>query len=368
MLETRNHGENQIDCIPCDICKIKDSIYRCPACFTRTCSLLCCKEHKKQQNCNGRRDKTAFVPLNKFSNSTLASDFHFLEDVLARSDRGKRLIKELGFGKQQAHGTKRRRGGDSADNIESSLHPLSQLALKGDEEISGAGLNFSHDMINNHDHANEAKKIKGVEALVQLPSKVNKGLPNNGTLSQYPKHKQRLVQKAAVKERNINLLLMPPGMSRHMMNKSTKYNPKIDMMQWKIEIIFHNVDSAEDGDGNVHIKKTHAMLLLEGVPEKENVFQILSKEFEKQISHCPQSTKRSTLINFRHSTKYELKSDIMAIMKKLPSNSSKPLYNKLNLRQNLKEMLNGKSVIEFPCVEIVRKEDIKHFPLTIEEL
>ena len=57
----------------CEICGQNDSKYCCPRCNLRTCCLACCKQHKTAKNCNGQRDVTAFVPLEKFTDATLCS-------------------------------------------------------------------------------------------------------------------------------------------------------------------------------------------------------------------------------------------------------------------------------------------------------
>lgn len=40
--------------------------------------------------CDGKRDKTAYVPVSQFKEETLKSDYHFLEDVLQTRQSAKR--------------------------------------------------------------------------------------------------------------------------------------------------------------------------------------------------------------------------------------------------------------------------------------
>ncbi|KAF8592610.1 hypothetical protein K439DRAFT_1324067 [Ramaria rubella] len=68
----------QILCSVCDQC---NAIYRCPRCAIRTCSLPCSKSHKALQSCSGERDKTAYVPMNKYDWGTMANDYAYLEQV-----------------------------------------------------------------------------------------------------------------------------------------------------------------------------------------------------------------------------------------------------------------------------------------------
>ena len=362
-------AKNEQSAIPCEICKSKDSLYRCPACFTRTCSLPCCLAHKEKHECNGTRDRTAFVPLNKFSNSTLASDFHFLEDVLTRSDRGKRLIKDLGLNASAgAGGNKRKRPEEENAPEDIPMHPLSQL------QLASTSVDLDQDT-NANANAVEDEKHKRIKSLV--PVQVCDGIMDNASdkvqatppttttstrsdpiLTQYPKHKQQLVQKA--RERKVHLLLMPPGMQRHMMNKTTKYDSKKDIIYWKVEFIFH---IKLKGD----TKRTKTVLTIDRVPETDVLYKHLSNAFEKQVSHSAPSDTRSILTNFRQTTN-ELKSDIATLMKRIPSKSSQPTYNKVDLKQSLREMLNGLAVIEFPTIEIVLQEDAELFSLMIAEL
>ncbi|KAG1110096.1 hypothetical protein G6F42_015442 [Rhizopus arrhizus] len=70
----------------CQICQEKDWIYTCPRCLTHTCSLKCVKQHKKEAPCSGERDKTAYVPLQKYTETHMMSDYTYLEDVSRQSD------------------------------------------------------------------------------------------------------------------------------------------------------------------------------------------------------------------------------------------------------------------------------------------
>ena len=71
----------------CEVCCADEGRYKCPRCSMFTCSLSCCKQHKKTNNCSGKRDKTAFVDMQTYSERDLRSDYHFLEDVLQSKNR-----------------------------------------------------------------------------------------------------------------------------------------------------------------------------------------------------------------------------------------------------------------------------------------
>ena len=58
----------------CDICRKNRSKYRCPRCETVTCSLMCCKAHKRLKGyCDGIRDKTKYVPMEKITSMEISS-------------------------------------------------------------------------------------------------------------------------------------------------------------------------------------------------------------------------------------------------------------------------------------------------------
>jgi hypothetical protein len=76
----------------CAMCQIRPRQYKCPRCDVLTCSLDCCKRHKIESQCTGRRDRTAFVGIQNFDENHLRSDFHFLEDVLQTKDSATRTL------------------------------------------------------------------------------------------------------------------------------------------------------------------------------------------------------------------------------------------------------------------------------------
>lgn len=65
----------------CEVCTVKDAKYTCPRCEVKTCCLRCSAIHKRELECNGNRDKTKFIRLEKFSNLNMSSDYHLLEEI-----------------------------------------------------------------------------------------------------------------------------------------------------------------------------------------------------------------------------------------------------------------------------------------------
>ena len=75
----------------CAICKLQQAKYTCPACETRTCSAACVKAHKAATGCTGKRDRTAYLPLEDMDERTLRSDYCLLEEAGRECLRARRL-------------------------------------------------------------------------------------------------------------------------------------------------------------------------------------------------------------------------------------------------------------------------------------
>ncbi|MFH4983283.1 hypothetical protein AB6A40_009992 [Gnathostoma spinigerum] len=68
----------------CDVCHKDPARYRCPRCASRSCSVMCSKKHKEDDNCSGVRDTSSFAPTRRvsdFSGNIIASDEKFLGNV-----------------------------------------------------------------------------------------------------------------------------------------------------------------------------------------------------------------------------------------------------------------------------------------------
>ena len=77
----------------CEECNENKSLYQCPGCGIRTCSLLCCQAHKKRTKCSGKRSRGAYLPLCRMDDSTLRSDYFFMEEVLDTMPRARKISK-----------------------------------------------------------------------------------------------------------------------------------------------------------------------------------------------------------------------------------------------------------------------------------
>lgn len=79
----------------CTICHIEAPRYKCPRCRARTCSLSCVKKHKTWSSCNGERDPTAFVQLDKLkTDAGIDHDYNFLTKIERSVERAERILRE----------------------------------------------------------------------------------------------------------------------------------------------------------------------------------------------------------------------------------------------------------------------------------
>lgn len=84
----------RVSTVKCEVCQEAFGKYRCPRCKLVSCSLSCVKQHKEAKDCNGVRDRAAFVPLKDFDDLQLLSDYRLLEDL--------RRVVEAGNGSQKS--------------------------------------------------------------------------------------------------------------------------------------------------------------------------------------------------------------------------------------------------------------------------
>ncbi|KAJ7774247.1 hypothetical protein DFH07DRAFT_878040, partial [Mycena maculata] len=172
----------------CAICTTRYAIYTCPRCATRTCSLPCSAAHKTQKNslCDGKRDKTAYVPPNKYGWGALMDDYVFLEDV-------GRKVGEWGAGIVRG---RFQQGGRGA-------------AGRGGRGNGGRGRGRGRGRGGNE---NGSARGKG-----------------NG---------KREVLRAQLEAHEIDMDLLPPGMERHKLNQSV-WDPKTQTALLTIGFTFH---------------------------------------------------------------------------------------------------------------------------------
>lgn len=206
--------------------------------------------------------------------TTVKSDFFFLENVLQTVSGSKRLLKEVGA----------TRGGVPHCLVAPAA---ASTEVEEDDEQQGP-----------------AKR------------------PKRGENNNLPPKLRRLVQLA--KERDVTLLLMPPGMKRHKSN-TTHFQAKTGTIIWKVEFIL--------GDSTVTSNK---------VSEESTIVE----EWKK----------------------HNKDGDVFFLLKKLPCPANKPQYVEVAKESTLKEALRNMTVIEHPTIHVVEPKDMQNYPRLIEEV
>lgn len=220
------HEEVDDSLIRCMICHLNPKVYKCPRCSILTCSLACCLSHKKSMECTGQRDRTEYVPVKEFRESNLRSDYHFLEDVLQTKRRAKLLFHK-----------------EKSSRINKNLKDPASSDL------------ISHTKTYISQHVPAVKKII----------------------------------KAAL-ARNINLLILSPGMTKRKVN-TTYYQQNVDICFWRIHVVFvttfgfdipdlFRVDPLDDRSDHFTIKGSLMEVCFSTVKETIRVSELLDEIFE----------------------------------------------------------------------------------------
>eukprot|EP01116_Phalansterium_solitarium_P000814 TRINITY_DN10671_c0_g1_i2.p2 TRINITY_DN10671_c0_g1~~TRINITY_DN10671_c0_g1_i2.p2 ORF type:complete len:112 (-),score=20.51 TRINITY_DN10671_c0_g1_i2:534-869(-) len=57
----------------CEVCSHDGAKYKCPGCSIRFCCVKCSKQHKLESSCDGKRRRTQFISISKFTDTDLAN-------------------------------------------------------------------------------------------------------------------------------------------------------------------------------------------------------------------------------------------------------------------------------------------------------
>lgn len=127
--ETVSLVQQQSDSVPtklCCVCSKEKSSYKCPGCSRVYCSVDCCKQHKDNFDCDGKRNKIPYVSLGGFDQKQFLDDYFFLEEVDQKIDKARRTVASLknigvkrkwfSFASQKKKQTKKRRSGGNMKN------------------------------------------------------------------------------------------------------------------------------------------------------------------------------------------------------------------------------------------------------------
>lgn len=313
--------------------------------------------------CNGQRDRTKFCSLKGFTDAQLASDYHFLEDVMSTSTSSKRLYQSIVSGdstkvmpdtkrvKAKSFNTKRTAMVEIASMTSSEpVHPLLQ-ATKGKTTIDILAsevreVDFEDDA--NADKQDSSQKSNAINSL--LGNKQQRSAATSGKKKEAVDHLTRQAELGG-----IYLLRMPQGMGRRASNTS-KFSKKSGIT-WKVEFNFHypsNAAGQETSEG-----KLPKFLRVESeMNENSTWLEALGKHLDV---HPGNSAIRSQLKMFANARRESL----VLLMKRLPCSSAAPQYLQFDSKATLKDSLKAKTIIEFPTVEVIFEEDKGRFPLFI---
>ncbi|CAI5730688.1 unnamed protein product [Peronospora destructor] len=205
----------------CKMCDKSNVKYRCPRCEHLTCSLTCCLNHKKKFNCNGKRDRTKFVQIHKFTDANLSSDYFFLEEVLRSANSAARSRSQLNTNVRRYTSNKKRKVATNCSETE----PLLGL--------------------------------------------VNPDVPADWS-ARFPVAVQMFAEYSA--KRGVALTLLAPGMSKRTRN-SSYMDKKMNTMYWRVEWVFPSASvpmahSEERADEKISL---FALLRKYLTPTQENV-------------------------------------------------------------------------------------------------
>jgi hypothetical protein len=310
-------ADSMIASVPvvCQECQEDSFRYQCPRCSHRTCSLKCCLAHKKRTGCNGKRDRTKFLPVCRMNDGTLANDYHFLEDVLGAVERAKRTV---GTAANTATSSKKFKSHhpnqDSNDVNHTTAAPHSMLQQIENLKV---GNNSNESTLSTEATSSHPQSTAAAATSLQLQPNCCKELG--------PKWRH-FWQQASL--RGINLLLMPSGMQRRKANLS--YIKK-DAIHWKVDFRIHSLQLSLD----IQSRKLSEQTIL------WDILQSLD------LGSC----------------QYHY------LMQKLPSPSNRPCFIELCDQQaTLQDILKGMTIIEYPTIDVVPASRLAEFPKAIEEV
>lgn len=306
----------------CQICHTQSSRYTCPRCYVHTCSLQCCKVHKINQSCNGKRDLTKYIPLSKMNDTLILSDYHFLQNGTSTMDTTRRLWNQMN-------------SSDDHDNTQNHHSNNSN----------------NHHSSNNHNNHNNNKKrprhdhhqTNQIDSTVTVPSPhpilqaatnaATIAMFNNVTHTSLQQPPTLVLKKSNIRFQNhhhhhnnnnksilftpmnlikfnqIHLLVLPNIMERHQMNQShyvytnttTSTNTTIPpvILHWTMEICFvsnNTKESSCDTTTTKHDNTNTVTIVLHLIPETITLEELQKKaiqQLQHQQIHHPQRIHRS---------------------------------------------------------------------------
>lgn len=359
MADTVEEGPS-VDVQFCQVCQIRQRHYKCPRCAVFSCSLECCKKHKVQTECSGRRDRTAYVSISGFTSANLRNDYHFLEDVLQTKDCANRtLISNCGGlpNKFKKNIQSAKRNGKK--------RPHHQKQQDGDDLGSDDGQGEAAPM-----------PLLGPRAPPQQLDMHTQGVRN-------------FVAGASSPGRDTRVIVMSQGMSRRKQNTSY-FRSKTNEMMWRIHAVFV-ICAARDTVGTKNRLIFDPSILLRpeletttesavstlpfpndpsaasylvgmtltAVNENDTIESILVKLLDPLPGNAVQ---RHTLRSLRHR-----RAEMVCLMQHIPSPSANPIFVEVAKDGAIREALQGRTIIEYPTLVFALPEHCAHLRRFVAE-
>ena len=181
----------------CSVCHANPPKYKCPGCFTRTCSLDCVKRHKLRRDCDGKHNPAAYVPFEQLKTPSMFDhDYNFITSIERACQRTEKDVIEA-----------------RCLLSEKELHP-----------------------------DNEAKKFQQVwynDELHHFPIPANE--QRGGEAKSFSRFARARMQRL-----DIEVVRMPKGMSRQKQNTTT-WNMRTSTINWQVEWCIYGVEGIGDG-------------------------------------------------------------------------------------------------------------------------
>ena len=180
-----------------------------------------------------------------------------------------------------------------------------------------------------------------------------------------------LTQKAA--DRGVQLFCMPDGMKRRIAN-TTFYDRKRDLMQWRVEWLFHGPRAPRDEEKKEKKKPTPVARAEDAkVDETATIGSALRAHFAPgpgNAARLHELRRFRSLQERTNKNENENENETSSIGIFLAAEGRRaddPRLHRLALDATLRENLNGKRVLEFPTLHVaVLPEDQDAFPLVPE--
>ncbi|KAF9425331.1 Box C/D snoRNA protein 1 [Podila epigama] len=204
---------NGTDVIKCEVCGVVNAKYKCPGCFSQTCSLKCSKQHKLDTTCTGVRSRTHFVERKQYGEREMMSDYNFLEEVGRSVDNAARDNMKVEQG-SNAHRKKM---------LLSNIHQARGQNSKGRN--------------NNQNRNQDSADGESCSSVGALSLTAAQELERLGSMGTSYKDKQLILQ---AKKRASHLIMMAEGLQKRKEN-NTHWRDKPSRIIWTLEWLFPEV-------------------------------------------------------------------------------------------------------------------------------